>query len=98
MSRKVVLYGVLSVLCIPFVFPTWWMVTSSFKPISEIFVYPPKLLPSHWQFHAYREVFEQQPFAEQYWNSLYIAAIVTVGTMAVASLAGYAFARIRFPG
>ncbi|WP_238019132.1 carbohydrate ABC transporter permease [Dactylosporangium sp. AC04546] len=98
MNRKVVVYGLLSVLCIPFVFPTWWMVTSSFKPTSEIFSYPPRLLPSHWQFGAYREVFELQPFAQQYWNSLYIAAIVTVGTMAVASLSGWAFARIRFPG
>ncbi|MEV4508817.1 carbohydrate ABC transporter permease [Dactylosporangium sp. NPDC049525] len=95
---KVFVYGLLSVLCVPFVFPTWWMVTSSFKPTSEIFAYPPKLLPSEWHFDAYRKVFELQPFAEQYWNSLYIAAIVTVGTMAVASLAGYAFARIRFPG
>ncbi|MET7418487.1 carbohydrate ABC transporter permease [Dactylosporangium sp. NPDC005555] len=95
---RVLVYGLLSVLCVPFVFPTWWMVTSSFKSTSEIFAYPPRLLPSEWHFGAYREVFRLQPFAEQYWNSLYIAAIVTVGTMAVASLAGYAFARIRFPG
>jgi multiple sugar transport system permease protein len=95
---KLLVYGLLSVLCIPFVFPTWWMVTSSFKPTSEIFAYPPRLLPSEWHFGAYREVFQLQPFAQQYWNSLYIAAIVTVGTMVVASLAGYAFARISFPG
>ncbi|GAA1519576.1 carbohydrate ABC transporter permease [Dactylosporangium maewongense] len=97
-KAKVLVYGLLSVLCVPFVFPTWWMVTSSFKSTSEIFTYPPKLLPSEWHFGAYREVFRLQPFAEQYWNSLYIAAVVTVGTMAVASLAGYAFARIQFPG
>lgn len=97
-KNKIFVYGLLSVLCVPFVFPTWWMVTSSFKPTSEIFAYPPKLLPSEWHFDAYRKVFELQPFAQQYWNSLYIAAIVTVGTMAVASLSGYAFARIQFPG
>src|SRR5690606_29844317 len=38
------------------------------------------------------------PFAQQYWNSLYIAAVVTVGTILVSSMAGYAFARIRFRG
>src|SRR5690242_19368595 len=95
---KVVVYGLLTVLCVPFVFPTWWMVTSSFKSTDEIFAYPPKLLPTEWHFGAYGKVFELQPFAQQYWNSLYIAAIVTVGTMMVASLAGYAFARIPFPG
>src|SRR5690606_17024365 len=100
MSRriKLALYGVLCVLCVPFVFPTWWMVTSSVKPISEIFAFPPSLLPRTWDFSTYGRVFEIQPFAQQYWNSLYIAAVVTIGTMAVAAMAGYAFARIRFPG
>jgi multiple sugar transport system permease protein len=74
------------------------MVTSSFKPISQIFAFPPELLPRQLDTEAYRQVFTLQPFARQYFNSAYIAAIVTVGTMAIASLAGYAFARIRFPG
>ncbi len=85
-------------LSIPFVFPTWWMVTSSFKPIAEIFAFPPALVPRTFDPSSYSKVFELQPFAQQYFNSAYIAAIVTLGTMAVASLAGYAFARIRFPG
>lgn len=95
---RVLLYGVLSVLCVPFVFPTWWMVTSSFKPVSEIFAYPPSLLPTGAGLDAYRKVFELQPFARQYFNSMYIAVVVTVGTLVVSSLAGYAFARIRFRG
>lgn len=95
---KVALYGLLCVLAIPFVFPTWWMVTSSVKPISQIFAFPPDLFPRTFDWSSYADVFRLQPFAQQYWNSCYIAAIVTVGTMAVSSLAGYAFARIRFPG
>ena len=95
---KVALYGLLCVLSIPFLFPTWWMVTSSIKPISDIFAFPPDIIPRSFDFSTYGSVFTLQPFAEQYWNSCYIAAIVTVGTMAIASLAGYAFARIRFPG
>ncbi|MCG8927090.1 carbohydrate ABC transporter permease [Lentzea sp. CC55] len=95
-KRKVALYGLLCLLCVPFVFPTWWMVTSSMKPISEIF--SESLLPSEWTFSTYEQVFRMQPFGQQYWNSLYIAVIVTAGTMAVAAMAGYAFARIRFPG
>ncbi|WP_328373237.1 carbohydrate ABC transporter permease [Micromonospora zamorensis] len=95
---KLVLYGVLLVLAIPFVFPTWWMVTSSLKPVADIFAFPPKLLPTNPRFDAYERVFELQPFGQQYLNSLYIALVVTVGTMAVAALAGYAFARIRFRG
>ncbi|MFB4289428.1 carbohydrate ABC transporter permease [Nonomuraea sp. ATR24] len=98
MRRKTLLYGLLCVLCVPFVFPTWWMATSSLKPVSEIFAFPPSLWPGRPTLEAYRQVFELQPFAQQYWNSLYIAAVVTAGTLVVSALAGYAFARIRFRG
>jgi multiple sugar transport system permease protein len=91
-------YGALCVLAIPFVFPTWWMITSSVKPIGDIFAFPPSLLPTTVSLDGYRRVFELQPFGEQYFNSAYIAAVVTVGTLAVSALAGYAFARIRFRG
>ena len=95
---KVALYGLLCVLLVPFVFPTWWMVTSSLKPISDIFVFPPQLFPAHPDWSTYRQVFTVQPFAQQYWNSAWIAAVVTAATLAISSMAGYAFARIRFPG
>lgn len=95
---QVALYGLMCVLLIPFVFPTWWMLTSSVKPISDIFAFPPDLWPRRFDWTTYAKVFELQPFAQQYWNSAYIAAIVTVGTMIFSSMAGYAFARIRFPG
>lgn len=94
---KVVIYGLMSVLLIPFVFPTWWMVTSSVKPISDVFAFPPQLVPTRYDWTTYQKVFELQPFVQQYWNSAYIAAVVTLGTMVVSSMAGYAFARIRFP-
>jgi multiple sugar transport system permease protein len=74
------------------------MVTSSFKPVNEIFASPPSLWPRDANLRAYHDVFSLQPFARQYVNSLYIAAVVTLGTLAVSSLAGYAFARIKFRG
>jgi multiple sugar transport system permease protein len=95
---RVALFVGLCVLAIPFVFPTWWMVTSSFKPMSEILRVPPTLWPENPTASAYGRVFDLQPFAAQYWNSAYIAILVTVGTVLVSGMAGYAFARIRFPG
>jgi multiple sugar transport system permease protein len=97
-KAKIILYGVLLVLCVPFVFPTWWMVTSSLKPNAEIFAFPPRLWPSDPSLSAWGDVFTMQPFAQQYFNSAYIAVVVTAGTLMVASMAGYAFARIRFRG
>lgn len=95
---RAALVALLAVLSIPFVFPTLWMATSSIKPMSEILQKVPTLWPQNPTWEAYGEVFRLQPFAQQYFNSLYIAVIVTLGTIAVSAMAGYAFARIRFPG
>ena len=96
--RRIVLYVSLVVLAVPFVVPTVWMIASSFKPLSEIFASPPTIFTTSPTFDAYLEAFRFQPFAQQYFNSVYIAVLVTAITMLVSSLAGYAFARIKFPG
>lgn len=96
--RKIWTYLVMSTLAIPFVFPFLWMIGSSLKKDIEVFASPPTLLPETFQWHNYARVFEIQPFAQQYWNSVYIAVIVTLGTLLFSSLAGYAFARIQFRG
>ncbi|WP_374946729.1 carbohydrate ABC transporter permease [Agreia sp.] len=97
-ALRVLFYLGMSVLAIPFVFPTWWMITSSFKPIGEIFAFPPTLWPQHPTIQPYVDAFTEQPFLLQYWNSMYIAVVVTAATMLFSAMAGYAFARIKFPG
>lgn len=96
--KAVIVVAAMVVLAIPFAFPTWWMITSSLKTTSEILQVPPSLWPMDPDLSSYRQVFALQPFARQYWNSVYIAVVVTFGTMLVSSLAGYGFARIRFAG
>jgi multiple sugar transport system permease protein len=87
----------LMVVAIPFVFPFLWMISSGLKGASEIFGQP-SLIPRSFQWQNYVDVFTYQPFARQYFNSLYIALTVTGLTLVVASLAGYALARMRFAG
>jgi len=97
-GNKLLLYLLLTALSIPFIFPFWWMFTSAFKPPNDIFAYPLTLLPQNWRLENFVEVFTFQPFARHYFNSLYIATLVTLGTLVISSLSGYAFARIRFRG
>lgn len=97
-STTALWYLALALLSIPFVFPFWWMITSSLKSSVEIFAFPPTLLPTTWRWQNFVDVFAYQPFARHYFNSLYIAIVVTIGTIFVSSLAGYAFARIAFRG
>lgn len=96
--RRALLVAALAVLAIPFAVPTIWMVAASIKPLPEIFKAPPSLWTEHPTLAAYGEAFTFQPFARQYVNSVYIAVLVTLITLLVSSMAGYAFARIRFPG
>jgi len=93
----VTLYVLLVVVSLPFLYPTLWMFFSSFKPANEIFMQPPALLPREWTLDGLEQVFTAQPFLQQYWNSIYIAVIVTVASILLSAMAGYAFARIRFP-
>lgn len=87
----------LLVVAMPFVFPFLWMVSSGLKAPAEIFGLP-SLLPRTPQWRNFVDVFAYQPFARQYFNSLYIALAVTALTLVVSSLAGYALARLRFAG
>lgn len=87
----------LAILAVPFIFPFLWMVSSGFKSATEIFGQP-SLIPRTWLWRNFIEVFEYQPFARQYFNSLYIAVLVTGLTLVLSSLAGYALARMRFAG
>lgn len=87
----------LLIVAIPFVFPFLWMVSAGFKSVTEIFG-APSLIPRAWRFQNFVEVFTYQPFARQYFNSIYIALAVTALTLVISSLAGYALARMRFAG
>jgi multiple sugar transport system permease protein len=83
---------------IPLLTPLVWTVSTSVKPEFEVFTIPPQLIPSSIRWQNYVEIFEIAPFAQQYFNSVYIAIVNVLGTLVVSSLAGYALARLRFPG
>jgi multiple sugar transport system permease protein len=85
-------FGIL--MAIPFV----WMLLSSFKPLDEIFIIPPKLLPVEPTADNYRTALEGADFARGFVNSVVVAASVTVVSLLTCAMAAYAFARIRFPG
>ena len=97
-APRIALYLVMAVMSLPFLFPTWWMITSSFKTVNQIFSFPPSLISLDPTMQAYVTALTFQPFAHQYFNSAYIAIVVTLVTMTISSMAGYAFARIRFRG
>ncbi len=91
-------YFLLTVVSAVMLMPFLWMVSTSLKEPAKVFVFPPQLIPSPVRWSNYAEVLHIIPFHLFYWNSIYIAALVTAGTVFFSSLAGYAFARIPFWG
>jgi multiple sugar transport system permease protein len=83
---------------VPLAIPLVWMVSTSLKREFDVFVHPPVFIPEAPRWQNYAEVFATTPFAQQYVNSLYIGAVNVLGTIAVSAFAGYALARLRFPG
>ena len=95
---RIALVVVLIIGAVPLLAPLVWTVSTSLKPEFDVFQVPPQLVPSTFRWQNYVDIFEFAPFAQQYFNSVYIAVVNVIGTLIVASLAGYALARLRFPG
>ena len=78
--------------------PYIWMLSTSLKGTEEIFTYPPTWIPQKWHFHNYVDAWNSAPFGRYFFNSLFVAVIVTVGQLITCSLAAYACARMEFKG
>jgi multiple sugar transport system permease protein len=79
---------------VPFV----WMLDTSIKDPGEIFLYPPRWIPSTWRWQNYAEALTILPFGQWFFNTVYITVVASLGQVLSASLVGYAFARLRAPG
>jgi len=95
-GRFVVSHVALIALAATMLIPFAWMVLASFKPFGEVESLNP--IPSDWQFGNYPEVFREIPFGRYYFNSLFVAAWVTVLQVLTSAMAAYAFARLRWRG
>jgi len=78
------------------IFPFYWMVNTSLKPSSEIFVSPPTFTSPNWSFDAYATVLTQRPVGRYFVNSLVVALGTTALSVTLAALAAYGFTRF-FP-
>ncbi len=93
---RIAFYGVLSVVSLIMIVPFLWMINTSFKDSTKIFTF--QFIPDPFRWKNFLDVLEKTPFHLFYFNSVYIAILVTVGTIFFGSLAGYAFAKLTFRG
>ena len=95
---RVALHGALITLGIIFMMPFVWSISTSLKPMNELFAVHPKLIPDTIRWENYRDVFDNIPFLRIYINSIIVTILRTLGQVAIASVAAFAFSQLRFPG
>ena len=100
-KRRIHKSGVLIVISLGAIFagfPVFWMLVNSFKPNSEIFAFPPKIVSPNFTLDAYFEIFNNPEKVRFFINSYIVAICVTLLTLLIALQTAYAFSRYRFRG
>jgi multiple sugar transport system permease protein len=95
---RVLLHVVLMTTGLFFMFPFIWSISTSLKPMSDLFTVTPTLIPSEIRWQNYRDVFDSAPFLRFYANTVIVTLVRTAGQVFIASLAAFAFSQLRFPG
>jgi multiple sugar transport system permease protein len=80
------------------VMPIVWTISTSLRLPRESFTLPPQWLPTDFRWQNYAQVFDAAPMGLYIWNSLKVTFLTVGGQLITASMAAYAFARLRFPG
>jgi multiple sugar transport system permease protein len=91
-------YALLTALGALFTFPWLWTVTGSLKTASEVYLFPPPLLPKSAQISNYPEVLATVRFVDWFLNSTKVVALSTLGTTLSATVVAYSFARFQWRG
>jgi ABC-type glycerol-3-phosphate transport system permease component len=93
-------YVVLALGALLFLMPLFWMISTSLKQQSEVYVFPPEFFPKTLRWINFLEAWNYQNmnFTRWLFNTAFIAAMVLIAVLLSASLCAYGFARLSFPG
>lgn len=104
---RILLHGFLMLLAVIFMFPFVWSLLTSLKTMPEVLKPMPSgsiaeiveyMVPNFWRWENYQQVFETVPFGRFYLNTIIVTVVRTLGGVFIASIAGFAFAQLRFKG
>ncbi len=83
--------------------PMWYAIAQSFKPLDELWMFPPSFIVYKPTIKNYQDLFVQMntswvPFTRYIFNTVFVSVVGTAGNLLLSSMAAYAFAKIKFPG
>jgi ABC-type glycerol-3-phosphate transport system permease component len=96
--HRLAIYGTALMLAVFVGFPLLWMMISSIKPSTELFVHPPRILPDRMTLIWYRNIFASSDTVALFRNSLIVGGSTTAICLTMGTLAAYGVTRFEFPG
>lgn len=97
-QQGLLLHSIVMIAVISAVIPVFWTVSTSLKPLQEVYAYPPKWIPSQFMWQNYVTAWNAAPFDRYALNSLIVTSVILISQLVFAALAAYVFARLQFPG
>ena len=97
-ALHILVHAILLLGAIFMVLPIVWMFFTSFKPPTEVSLWPPRILPIEWTLDNFRGIFEDAPFDRFFVNSVAYALIATLSVCVTSLCAGAMFGKYKFPG
>ncbi|MGW1747291.1 carbohydrate ABC transporter permease [Streptomyces sp. NPDC002092] len=91
-------YAILIIAALVSAFPFYWTIVAATRSNAELAKSPPALLPGGNLMHNFQQVLDQADIGKALLNSLIVSGAVTVGTVLFSTLAGFAFAKLKFKG
>ncbi|WP_331490242.1 carbohydrate ABC transporter permease [Sporofaciens musculi] len=98
MINKLLTYFFLILGAIIMIFPFVWMILTSFKTVPESMQIPPDILPKQVNLDNFKEAIASLPFGNLYLNTILMVFFRVVCAVVFSSMAGYAFAKLKFRG
>ncbi|MFB4161019.1 carbohydrate ABC transporter permease [Geomicrobium sp. JSM 1781026] len=96
--KKGIVYTLLIIVSLLSIFPIYWMFVMATNPNHVINSIPPVLIPGPEVMTNFENVLSNIPFFRNLLNSFFVASTITIGVIFLCSLAGFAFAKLQFPG
>lgn len=96
--NKALTYFFLILGAVIMIFPFLWMILTSSKTVPESMQIPPTILPKQLMLDNFQEAIASLPFANLYWNTILMVFFRVVCAVLFSSMAGYAFAKLKFRG
>lgn len=97
-AKQIITYVVLSIVALIILFPFFWMISTAFKPNTDIIRRPPIFLPTEPTLVHFQRVFAQVQYFRMLYNSLFVAGMTTLITIFFSTMVGYALAKYRVVG